>query len=121
LPKDKKLKVDKGTVVLFPVNSIHMDPEYYPNPEKFDPDRFSPENGGIKSFIDRGVFMPFGNGPRICPGNRFANGQSKVAIVEIIRNFEVSVNPRTPKKFVIHPQALIVHFEGCVVDFKEIK
>ena len=97
-----------------------MDPEYFPDPEKFDPDRFSPENGGAKAFIDQGVFLPFGTGPRICVGNRFAVSQSKLAIAEIIRTFEISVNPKTPKKFEIHPQALIITVLGCYLDFKEI-
>lgn len=120
LPKDKKLNVDKGTIFLFPVISFHNDPEYFPNPEKFDPDRFSPENGGSKSFIERGVFLPFGLGPRVCPGNRFAVTQSKIAIASLIKNFEISVNPRTPKEFVIHPQAMVISVE-CFLDFKQIK
>lgn len=98
-----------------------MDPEYYPNPTKFDPDRFSPENGGIKSFIDRGLFLPFGIGPRICPGNRFAVAQSKVAIASIIKNFEISVNPKSPKEYAIHPQAIVATMTGVVLDFKCIK
>lgn len=121
MPKDKKVYFEKNTILLFPVLSLHKDPEYYPNPEKFDPDRFSSENGGIKSFIERGVFLPFGLGPRICPGSRFAITQSKIAIANLIKNFEVSVNPRTPKEFVIHPQALLISLDGCYLDFKEIK
>lgn len=70
LPKDKKLYFEKNSVVFFPIVSLHMDPEYFPNPTQFDPERFSLENGGAKAFIERGVFMPFGIGPRICVGNR---------------------------------------------------
>ena len=40
--------------------------EYYTNPNEFIPERFDPENGGIKAFKDRGVLAPFGDGPRIC-------------------------------------------------------
>lgn len=98
-----------------------MDPEYFPDPEKFDPDRFAPENGGAKEFMERGIFMPFGLGPRICVGNRFAVTQSKIAVAEIVRNFEISINPKTPEKFEIHPQAITTAFMECFLDFKEIQ
>lgn len=120
LPKDKKLLIEEGTILLFPIRSMHMDPEFYPNPEKFDPDRFSPENGGVKALIDQGVFIPFGNGPRICVGNRFAFTQAKIAIAALVKNFDISLNPKSPKEYVIHPQALLYTLIGCYVDFKEI-
>lgn len=68
--KDKKIKIDKQLNLIIPIYSIHHDEEYYKNPEKFDPDRFSPENGGIKSYRDKGVYLPFGDGPRICLGGK---------------------------------------------------
>jgi cytochrome P450 family 9 len=50
---------------MVPVWAIHRNPEYFPDPDKFDPDRFSEENKGkIKPF----TYMPFGNGPRNCIG-----------------------------------------------------
>lgn len=98
-----------------------MDPEYYPDPKKFDPDRFSPENGGAKSFIERGVFLPFGIGPRICPGNRLAVAQLKLAVANLIKNFEITLNSRSPKEIVIHPQAMLLSLAGFYLNFKEIK
>lgn len=47
------------------VNCIHMDEKFYPNPEVFDPERFSDEN---KHKIQPFTFMPFGMGPRNCIG-----------------------------------------------------
>lgn len=64
--KDKKVLIEKGIVVGIPVHSIHNDPKYYANPSEFNPDRFSEENGGIKSYKEKGVFLGFGDGPRIC-------------------------------------------------------
>lgn len=58
-------QVDKGILVNIPVCGIHMDPKYFPNPEKFDPDRFDDDNKGK---IVPGSYMPFGSGPRNCIG-----------------------------------------------------
>lgn len=57
--------LEKGTGVFIPIFSLHMDSEYFPEPEKFDPDRFSEEN---KKNIPPFTFLPFGDGPRICIG-----------------------------------------------------
>lgn len=121
LPKDKKLYFEKNSIILFPVISLYKDPEFYPDPEKFDPDRFSPANGGVKSFIERGIFFPFGLGPRICPGSRLAVAQSKLVVANLIKNFEITVNPRSPKEVVIHPQAFLISLTGFYLNFKEIK
>lgn len=40
--------------------------DFYTNPEQFIPERFDRENGGVKSFEDRGILAPFSDGPRIC-------------------------------------------------------
>lgn len=66
-PKDNQIQLTKGDVVYIPARSIFKDPEFFENPLKFDPDRFSAENGGVKRYIDSGVFFPFGLGPRNCP------------------------------------------------------
>lgn len=59
------LVLDKGFCVVIPVIDIHKNPKYFPNPDVFDPDRFSPER---KSEIIPYSFMPFGHGPRYCIG-----------------------------------------------------
>ena len=54
---------------MVPIYSIHNDPQHYPNPHVFDPERFSNENGGLKQYKDKCVYLAFGDGPRICLGN----------------------------------------------------
>jgi len=62
---DSEVTVEKGSIVVIPVFAIQCDPKYYPEPEKFDPERFSPQN---RSKIHPCAFMPFGAGPRNCIG-----------------------------------------------------
>lgn len=60
-----KFHIEKGTNVVFSLYGVHRDPKYYPDPEKFDPERFSNEN---KHHILPGTYAPFGIGPRNCIG-----------------------------------------------------
>lgn len=55
----------KGEGIIVPVYGLHLDPEYFPEPEKFDPERFSSAN---KSKINPFAYLPFGAGPRNCIG-----------------------------------------------------
>jgi len=61
----ESLTIEKGQKILIPIYSIHHDPKYYPNPDTFDPERFTTEE---KSKRPNGTFLPFGDGPRHCIG-----------------------------------------------------
>lgn len=54
-------RIEKGTPVFLPTHATHFDPQYFPEPNKFKPERF--ENPPQK-----GTYAPFGDGPRICIG-----------------------------------------------------
>lgn len=58
---NSKLIIPKDSLTMIPVYAIHNDPEYYPNPEVFDPERFSEENKQKRHPM---AFIPFGDGPR---------------------------------------------------------
>lgn len=60
--------LDVGTAVLVPVYAIHHDPQYYAEPDAFRPDRFA-RDGDETATRPAGVYLPFGDGPRICIGN----------------------------------------------------
>ena len=55
----KDVTIEKKTSCLVPVSGFHSDPQYFANPEKFNPDRFSDENIGS---LNMNAFMPFGMG-----------------------------------------------------------
>jgi cytochrome P450 family 6 len=64
---DSDVHIEVGNLVAIPVHALHYDPKYYPNPEVFDPDRFTEEG---KKTRPQFTYLPFGEGPRQCIGKR---------------------------------------------------
>jgi cytochrome P450 len=58
-----------GTLLVLSSYTLHRNPDYFPDPERFDPERFAP---GKEEALPRMAYMPFGDGPRVCLGNHFA-------------------------------------------------
>lgn len=119
--KGHKFTMKKGATVMVSIHSIHRDPEYYPDPLFFNPERFNEEHGGIKSFRDRCVLIPFGDGPRICLGMNFGIVIVKSIIAETLINLEISVSDKTPKNLEISPTELLnVPCAKIMLNFKPI-
>lgn len=59
-----KLKLPAGTPVFIPIFDLQRDPQYFAEPEKFDPSRFDQKSDNVNEY----VYMPFGVGPRNCVG-----------------------------------------------------
>lgn len=62
---DSDVTIDAGTNVTIPILGIHYDERYYPDPDKFDPERFNENN---KKSRPGYTYLPFGEGPRMCIG-----------------------------------------------------
>jgi len=86
------ISIPKDTIIHLAYHAIHMDPDYWPEPEIFKPERFLPEN---KDKIVPGSYCPFGIGPRACIGFRFALTEVKVAIARLLTEFKFSQAPGT--------------------------
>ncbi|KAM7331608.1 hypothetical protein ACRRTK_008316 [Alexandromys fortis] len=96
--------IPKGAVVMIPIFSLHRDPQYWPEPEEFRPERFSKENKGS---IDPYVYMPFGNGPRNCIGMRFALMNIKLALTKLLQNFSFQPCKETQIPLKLHRKPLL--------------
>lgn len=96
----------KGTLVYIPLLGFHNDPKYFPEPQKFDPERFTEDN---KISHPNYSYMPFGEGPRICIGKRFGLMQMKTALVHILSNFEVTPCKDTPSTLEFDPKSFLLH------------
>ncbi|GFG30951.1 hypothetical protein Cfor_07734, partial [Coptotermes formosanus] len=93
LKSDPPMEVHPGEVLFIPIVALHHDPKYYPDPERFDPERFSDDN---KHNINPLTYLPFGIGPRSCIGNRFALMEAKLALAYLLSRFSVKVVAKTP-------------------------
>ncbi|GJQ82526.1 hypothetical protein Trydic_g14511 [Trypoxylus dichotomus] len=123
LPKARddasELTVEVGTPVIIPAYSLHNDEKHFPNPQQFDPERFFGTN---KNGIEKYAYIPFGQGPRICLGMRFAILQTKVAMIKLVQNFKLSVNyTRTKLPIRLHPHGIILAAKDSLwINFKEV-
>lgn len=103
--------IPKGTVVMVPSFILHRDPEYWSEPEEFQPERFSKSN---KDSINPYIYVPFGNGPRNCIGMRFALMNMKLAVIKVLQNFsfkpckETQIPVELDSQGIIKPQKPIV-------------
>lgn len=79
-------RVPAGATALVGIWAIHRDPQLWPDPTRFDPDRFLP---GAERARDRWAWLPFGGGPRSCIGERFAMLEATIGLATLVRRFHI--------------------------------
>lgn len=106
---DTQIVLKKGTTVLASIYGIHHDPEFYPNPENFDPDRFSHENSRKRHSM---AFIPFGEGPRVCIGKKFGIIETKVGLATLLSKFKFHKSDRTQLPLTFSKKNIVLSPEG---------
>lgn len=101
--------IEKGTPIYIPMLGLHYDPQYFPEPKKFDPERFSDENKKDRKMF---VYMPFGDGPHICIGMRLGLLQSKLGLIQILSQYELTPCKETMIPMRQNPKALLTAADG---------
>ncbi len=88
--------VRAGEAVVLPVWVVHRDPRWWPDPLRFDPDRFAHAAAGRHR---RYAYLPFGGGPRACIGAQFALLEASILTATVVRAFGLTSDPTLPPLF----------------------
>ncbi|KAH8394682.1 hypothetical protein KR222_001678, partial [Zaprionus bogoriensis] len=111
IPDHPNLVIENGTQIIIPAAAYHRDEDFYPDPEKFDPDRFSPEQVAARDSVE---WLPFGDGPRNCVGMRFGQMQTRIGLAQLIRNFRFTVCEKTEIPLVYNPKSFVLGTIGGI-------
>ncbi|KAG5884499.1 hypothetical protein JTB14_034563 [Gonioctena quinquepunctata] len=111
------LIIKKGMNVYIPMYGMQLDEKYFPEPQKYNPDRFLNKNFNTNGL----VYMPFGDGPRACIGERFGMLSTKLGLVHVLSKFEVEKCSETPCRVEFEPKSFVLQSKiGLSMRFKDI-
>jgi cytochrome P450 len=79
------LAIPRGSTVVVFIYGVHHSPQYWPNPESFDPERFSKANEKLRTPF---THLPFGAGPRGCIGGNYATLQILMILSVLLRKYD---------------------------------
>jgi cytochrome P450 len=87
--------VERGDVVLPFFWGVHRHPDFWREPQRFDPERFAPSESKGRHNC---AYVPFSVGPRICIGNTFSLVETQLLIAQMLNRFEFEISPCTDVK-----------------------
>jgi cytochrome P450 len=87
--------IPRGSEVLTIPWSVHRNPRLYPDPERFDPERWLAPDPARARF----AYFPFGGGPRVCIGNHFAMMEAALALAILVQRWELHAVPDFQLRF----------------------
>ncbi|KAG8226801.1 hypothetical protein J437_LFUL002847 [Ladona fulva] len=102
---ERHILIEKGTPVSISVMGLHYDPKYFPEPDRFNPERFSAEEKAKRPSY---VFQGFGHGPRNCLGMRFALMSTKLAMARLLMGHKLECSPRTQVPYTYNKFAMLL-------------
>lgn len=85
--------IPKGSQLIMCTYAVHRNPRLWENPEKFDPERFTPEKQKDRH---KYAYFPFGGGPRLCIGNGFALMEMQLVLAMITQRYQLALAPGHP-------------------------
>ena len=80
------IRVERGELISLSPYVTHRNPKLWPDPERFDPDRFAP---GLAEGRPKFAYFPFGGGPRVCIGNAFAMMEGRILLASLARRYRL--------------------------------
>nr|AEE63214.1 unknown [Dendroctonus ponderosae]AFI45034.1 cytochrome P450 CYP6DE4 [Dendroctonus ponderosae] len=104
--------IEKGTKIYIPVIGVHLDPEFYPDPLRFNPENFSIENRAKRPEV---AWMPFGEGPRLCIGMRLGYLQIKVPLVALLLKYKFTLNKVMQPPFIAEAGTVVYMFKQPIL------
>jgi len=103
--------IPPGTDIVVPTFGLHFNPQVYDDPQRFDPDRWSPKQSAKRSPY---AWLPFSYGKRACIGMNLSLIEQRVALVEVVRKFHLRVDPstkiRVEQPLFLNPQGIYLSF-----------
>lgn len=115
---NERLTIPSGMDVIVPIYALHHDPDAWPDPEVYDPERF---RGPAKDTRHPFQFLPFGTGPRNCIGMKYVMMEMKVALVRILRKFKFVRSPETQVPLVLSSAVTLAPRDGIYLRVKRVK
>ncbi|XP_066997554.2 cytochrome P450 4g15 isoform X2 [Anabrus simplex] len=97
-----------GCTAVISTLKLHRSPEYYPNPDVFDPDNFLPEKMASRHYYS---YIPFSAGPRSCVGRKYAMLKLKVLLSTVLRHYKM-VSNLTEKDFRLQADIILKRTDG---------